>query len=175
MISAVILPNCIFCVVVKQVIGKLKGIIELEDTLVILTSDLDLLGENMIEDNTMKKLRQLSVLDRQQLAVMLITVLAAVIDVLQRQYSRYFSLDITDKLRKETESARANNIDAEEIMGMFSAAAPNATLCFLSCHMRAIKNRTVQYLDSQDDERRDSILRKAVVYGRKQLDRKRKG
>ena len=80
----------------------------------------------MIEDNTMKKLRQLPVLDREQLAVMLITVLAAVIDVLQRQYSRYFSLDITDKLRKETESARANNIDAEEIMGMFSAAAPNS-------------------------------------------------
>jgi len=135
-------------------------------------------GENMIEDNAMMKLRQFPVTDREQLAVMLRTVLAAVIDVLQRQYSMYFSLDINDKLTKETESARAHNIDAEEIMGMFSAAqkrAPKATLCFLSCSMRAIKNRTVQYLDSQDDERRESILRKAVVYGRKQRDRKRKG
>ena len=44
--------------------------------------------------------------ERDQLAVTLRPVLAAVIDVLQRQYSRYFSLDINDKLTKETKSAR---------------------------------------------------------------------
>ena len=53
------------------------------------------------------------------------------LDVLNRQYARYFSMDITEK----TQSARSHNIDAEDIMGLFSAAqkrAPNATLCFLS-------------------------------------------
>ena len=49
-----------------------------------------------------------------------------------------FSLDVTEELKRETESARAHNMDSEEIMGMFSAAkqkAPKATLCFLSCRV----------------------------------------
>ena len=49
---------------------------------------------------------------------------------------------MTAELKKETESARSHNIDAEEVMGMFSAAkqcAPNATLCFLSSRMKAKK------------------------------------
>lgn len=57
--------------------------------------------------------------------------LEAFIQVLERQYAKYFALDITDTLRKEVESARSHNIDAEELMGMFSTAqkkSPNATL-----------------------------------------------
>ena len=59
-----------------------------------------------------------------------------------------------------------HNIDAEEVMGMFSAAqkrAPNATLCYLSAKMRAQKNKTVQYLDSITKERGELILKKAVA------------
>nr|XP_023675021.1 uncharacterized protein LOC111847771 isoform X2 [Paramormyrops kingsleyae] len=81
------------------------------------------------------------------------------------------------KMKQETESARLHNIDAEELMGMFSAAqrrGPSATLCFLSCRMRAIKNRTVKYLHSLDEEKRDKILKKAVSYGRQQRMKRRK-
>ena len=52
-------------------------------------------------------------------------------------------MDLTHKLRTESESARCHNIDAEEIMGIFSAAkerVPNATLCYLSAKIRAQKN-----------------------------------
>ena len=100
----------------------------------------------------------------------------AIVDVLERQYAKYFSLDITEKLREETMSARSHNIDAEEVMGMFSAAqkkSPNATLCFLSCKMRAQKNRTIEYIDSLEKEERERIVKKAVLLGRKQRDRRR--
>ena len=67
--------------------------------------------------------------------------LTAVVTVLERQYDRYFAMDVSKKL-EETESARCHNIDAEEIMGMFSAAkdnAPNATLNYLSwCYLMGI-------------------------------------
>ena len=41
--------------------------------------------------------------------------------------------------------------------------------------MRAIKTKTVDYLDGLEDERRESILKMAVVYGQKQRDRRQKG
>ena len=57
-------------------------------------------------------------------------------------------------------------------MGMFSAAQcshyPNATLCFLSCRMRSKKTLTVANLDSLNDAKRETVLRKAVSFGRKQ-------
>ncbi|KAK9515903.1 hypothetical protein VZT92_026503 [Zoarces viviparus] len=102
--------------------------------------------------------------------------LTAILEVLQRQYSAYFKMDVTEKLKEETRSARSHNIDAEEIMGIFSASqkkAPHATVCFLSCRMRAKKNRTVKYLDGLSTEKKESLLRKAVTYGRKQRDRRR--
>ncbi len=43
---------------------------------------------------------------------------------------------VMEKLKQETTSARSHNMDAEELMGMFSALkkkAPNATICYLSC------------------------------------------
>ncbi|KAK6186847.1 hypothetical protein SNE40_006115 [Patella caerulea] len=95
----------------------------------------------------------------------------AVIDVLERQYKKYFDWEISDELRSQTKSARSHNMDAEEIMGMFSAAkqkATNATVCYLSCKMKAKKNRTVDYLDSLEKEKRDMLLRKAVQFGAKQ-------
>ena len=36
------------------------------------------------------------------------------------------------------------------------------------------KNRTVQYLDSLEESRREDILKKAISYGRKQRDRRKK-
>ena len=43
------------------------------------------------------------------------------VDVLEHQYRKYFDVDITEKLKEETKSANTHNIDAEEVMGMFSA------------------------------------------------------
>ena len=94
--------------------------------------------------------------------------LQAAIDVLERQY---FECDITEKLKAETKSARSHNIDAKEVMGMFSAIkkkSPNATLRFISCKMRALKNRTGDYIDSFDVETGDEMLNKAVLIGRRQ-------
>ncbi|XP_041377106.1 uncharacterized protein LOC121389518 [Gigantopelta aegis] len=99
------------------------------------------------------------------------------IAVLERQYSRYFSIEITEKLREETASTRLHNIDSDEIMEMFSAAkakAPNAILCFLSSQLRACKNKTVVYLDGISEERREIVLKKAVKLGRMQRDQKRR-
>ena len=90
---------------------------------------------------------------------------------MERQYTKYFECEITEQLRKETESARSHNIDAEEIMGMFSATkkkSPNATLCYFSCKMRALKNRTFKYLDNLDKDTRDNVLKKAVLLGQEQ-------
>ena len=165
--------------VVKDVIAQLKEATSLEEcSAPLLTRDTDFLGQKLPEDDsTLDKLRQFQVSDRAQLDTMLKAAMTAVVQVLERQYAKYFSMDVTDKLREEVESARAHNIDAEEIMGMFSAAqqkAPNATLCFLSCRMRAIKNRTVDYLDEMDPTTRDDFLGKAITYGRKQRDQRRK-
>ena len=48
-------------------------------------------------------------------------------------------------------------------MGMFSATktekSPNATLNYISCKMRALKNRTLKYLDNLDKVTRDNVLK----------------
>lgn len=115
--------------------------------------------------------------DQGLLKTMLGSLLEASVVVLERQYARYFQLDITPELEKEAESARCHNMDAEEIMGMFSASqqrAPHATLCYLSCRMRAKKNRTVKYLDSMPGEEREEILKRAVPFGRRQRESRRR-
>lgn len=108
---------------------------------------------------------------------MMTVCLTAAVMVLEKQYSRHFSLDITETLTKETESARLNNIDAEQVMGMFSALkdhALNATLCYISCRIRAQKNGVVDYLDSLSLEKRDRLISLAISMGRKTHLAKRK-
>ena len=74
--------------------------------------------------------------------------------VLERQYKKfkYFDIDLTAKLAEKNKSARSHNIDAEKIMGMFSALekkSRNGTICFPSAKMRAIKKRSVdEYWDT---------------------------
>ncbi|KAK2139856.1 hypothetical protein LSH36_1587g00069 [Paralvinella palmiformis] len=103
--------------------------------------------------------------------------LGAITAVLEKQYKKYFALNISGVLRRETKSAWTHNIDAEEVMGMFSALknkVPSATICYLSSKMRAVKNRTVKYLDKMPKERRELILKKAINFAQKQRQRKRK-
>ena len=73
----------------------------------------------MAPDDTLTKLHQFPV--DSQFNAMMKECLQSVIAVLERQYSKYFDINITAKLREETASARSHNMDAEELMGMFSA------------------------------------------------------
>jgi hypothetical protein len=71
---------------------------------------------------------------------MLTSMLKDILDVLNKQYCTH-AAEI-DALTIPTSGARLHNIDAEEVMGMFSAAisaAPNATIPYVSAKLRAKK------------------------------------
>ena len=140
--------------IVKNVLSVVKSLCEKpEDTLSTTT---DLFGNELAaNDETLIKLKRTPV-DEPLFASTMGACLLKVVEVLERQCKRYFGINVTDELRKETESARCHNIDAEEIMGMFSAAkegAPNATMCYLSSRIRAQKNKVVDYLDNLQSEK----------------------
>ncbi len=102
--------------------------------------------------------------------------ICAVVEILERQYNKYFNLDLTDRLREETKSVCSHNINAEEVMRMFSAAkkrGPNATLCFLSRKMRAQKIHTIAYLNASQKEKREDIVRKTTKLGFEQRQKRR--
>ena len=69
--------------------------------------------------NTLAKLRAIP---HHPQFVAMSSFLQAIIDVLERQYSKYFTLEISEKLWEETASVRCHNIDSEEIMRMISAS-----------------------------------------------------
>ena len=97
-------------------------------------------------------------------------VMAASVTVLERQYKKYFGLDLTERLAEETQSSRSHNMDAEEVMGMFSALqkkSPHATISFLSSKMRAQKNKTVEYIDSLAEYKQKQIIKHAITIARK--------
>lgn len=55
--------------------------------------------------------------------------LRAFIEVLERQYKKYFEGDLSEKLRTETKSIQNHNMDVNEVIGIFSAAQKSTTLC----------------------------------------------
>ena len=121
-------------------------------------------------DETMISLRAV---ESPEFVPLMAVCLKSVIAVIERQYQKYFALEVTETLREEVALARSHNIDSEEIMGMFSAAqakSPNATLCYPSCKMRATKNKTVEI----EPDRCEIILKKAVKFGRLERERKKK-
>ncbi|KAK2140232.1 hypothetical protein LSH36_1428g00020 [Paralvinella palmiformis] len=70
-----------------------------------------------------------------------------------------------------------HNIDAEQIMGMFSAAknnAPNATLNYPSSKIRAQRNAVVDYLDSLNQEKRNKVIQISRTTRRKQRQASRR-
>ena len=100
--------------------------------------------------------------------------LQAIIIVIERQYSRYF----TFKLWQETTSARSHNIDSEEIMGMFNAAQKSHQMQHCASFPQGwehAKKPTLTYLDELLEERGEEVLKKAVRLGRMQRDQKRQG
>ena len=157
--------------VVKAAIAALKE--QLKEPRTVLSATHDLLGGTLdVEgDTALQKLLQQPA-DLESFCDMMTAVMSVTVTVLERQYKKYFEINLTAKLAEETKSARSHNIDAEEIMGMFSALkkkSPNATICFLSAKMRAVKNRTVNdYLDTMDAVKQKSIVGFAITNGRKE-------
>ena len=154
--------------IIKVVITVMKE--EMADPARLLTSTSDFFGD-ALDPNTDTTLNALlkPPVDVERFSRMMKTVISATITVLERQYKVYFDLDVTEKLTLETRSARSHNMDAEEVMGMFSALqkkSPHATICFLSSKMRAQKNRTVDYLDREGTDR-DALIQFATTRGRK--------
>jgi len=154
--------------VVRKVLENLKVAAASPECL--LTADVDFFGNPLVVDSTMSALRYGVASNNRNYLMMMRSCLIAVVEVIDRQYRTYFSWDLDKKLEEETKSARSHNIDAEEMVGMFSAAkkrSPNATLCYLSCRLRAKKNGTVDFLDNLDPAERELVLQKAISFGRK--------
>nr|XP_055059726.1 uncharacterized protein LOC129443265 [Misgurnus anguillicaudatus]XP_055059727.1 uncharacterized protein LOC129443265 [Misgurnus anguillicaudatus]XP_055059728.1 uncharacterized protein LOC129443265 [Misgurnus anguillicaudatus]XP_055059729.1 uncharacterized protein LOC129443265 [Misgurnus anguillicaudatus]XP_055059730.1 uncharacterized protein LOC129443265 [Misgurnus anguillicaudatus]XP_055059731.1 uncharacterized protein LOC129443265 [Misgurnus anguillicaudatus]XP_055059732.1 uncharacterize len=163
--------------IIKETVQNLKD--QLSSPAEFLTRTTDLFGNQLnASDKILEKLQQ-PPKDKVMFTQMMESCLRAVILVLERQYQQYFvdTWTVTEKLKQETASARSHNMDAEELMGMFSALkkkAPNATICYLSCKMRARKNNTVDYLDSLDKKKQELVIRKAVRLGVIQRRKRRK-
>ena len=131
----------------------------------ILSTRTDIFGQEL-EDSPVRSSLQNEPADNALFARMMKACVTAAIDVLERQYKVYFSMEVTDTLMEQTATARTHNIDSEELMGMFSAIqqqTPAATLCYISSKIRAKKNRTVDYLDSLEPRTLDNILKVAVI------------
>ena len=147
-----------------------------ESPLDTLSTNIDFFGNVFMADETLYSLQKKPT-NEQLFALQMKSCLDGIIVVLERQYCKYFTMDIDDELENDTRSARCHNMDSEEIMAMYSAAkshAPNATLCYLSCTIRARKNNTVDYVDSLDAEKKEKLIKLSVTLGQKQHTIKRK-
>lgn len=119
--------------IVKGVISEIRACGE--EPLLILTRADDFLGNSLDTENdlTLKELRtEPGPEDQTTFFVMVEACMSAIVAVLERQYSRYFEMDISDELQKQTESARLHNIDAEEVMcGEGGQKMPLLAFCLL--------------------------------------------
>lgn len=119
-------------------VSSVSQALELENPLSLFNSTKDFFGEDLEDnDSVLNSIRELCPKD--YLSSNISVCLRRTLDALQRQYEHYFKLDITEQLTEETQSARLHNIDAEEVMGMFSAAlhhSPNARVTFSSSKIR---------------------------------------
>ena len=159
---------------VRHVLDNLKVAANSPET--FLTADANLFGNPLVIDSTILVLREGLARDMTKYSMMMKSCLKATIEVIEQQYSKYFTSDIDQKFKEEAELARArsHNRDVEEIIGMISAAkkhSPNATIRFLSCQMNAKKNWTVAFLDSLDDHKKEEVLQKAIPFGCEQRDK----
>ena len=158
-----------------QGIGIIKVVItvmreEMADHARLPASTSDFFGDALDRDtDTTLNARQKPPVDVERFSRMMQTVISTTITVLERQYKVYFYLDVTEKCTRETRSARSHNMDADEVMGLFSALknkSPHATICFLSSKMRVHKNRKVDYLDREAPDR-DALIQFAITRGQK--------
>ena len=160
--------------IIKNVVAAVRK--ACQDPLQLLSRDEDFFGGKMQEDVIWRSVQDLCPRDTET-HDMLMVCISAIMDVINRQYEPYFNLDVTEQLRIETKSVRPHNIDAEEMVGMFSAAkqrAPNSTLCYISSKLRAKKNHTVEFIDAMDAEEREKVVKWSVAMGRKKRQANRR-
>ena len=94
----------------------------------------------------------------------------AIVAVIERQYNNYFLLEMTDQVVEETNTARLHNMDAEEIMGMFSAGkerAKAARVDYLSAKMRAKKKQVLSWLEGKYQNDKQNIINWASKWSTK--------
>ena len=154
--------------VVKGVIERLKD--AAANPMSILTQKTDFFGRELSDSDTTLAELSKEPIDDGLFSSMVCACVTATVVVLERRYKRYFETPITDNMRTQTQSARTHNMDAEEIMGMYSAGsdkAKNATVGFLSSKMRARKNKVVPRLDDMNAESRDIVIRWSINRARK--------
>ena len=101
----------------------LSTIRDCSEDLLVFDRELDFFVDPFDEDDEALQVLRVCPADPVQLiGSMFVSGLEAIIMVLERQFARYFVMDLDDVLRKETESARARNINADEVVGLFSVA-----------------------------------------------------
>lgn len=153
---------------VKEVLQRLKAV---DDPLVLLSCSADLFGDRLQD-----RLRY-TCSDPNKLQQVLRALVDAVIQVIERQYAEFLDQEPDDAFRQQTKSARTSNIDAEELVGMFSAAqgrAPSGTMELHASKIKATKNKTVEYLDGMCQQTRDALVMKAVSIGKRHRQRRKR-
>ena len=95
---------------------------EMADHARLLAATSDFFGDGLDHDTdtTLNGLLKPPV-DDERSSRMMQTLISATITVFGGQYKVYFYLDVTEKLTRVPRSARSHNMDAEEVMGLFSA------------------------------------------------------
>ena len=91
---------------VKELVETLKQMRQNSFLIISLTKEI---FQQDLALNSVVKLKALPSYPR--FPAMMKSCLQTVVDVLQRHYAKYFSLDIDEKLRKDTASVRLHNID----------------------------------------------------------------
>ena len=81
--------------IVKEVVASAKTMVD--NPAAILETTTNFFGDALVVNDILAKLR--AVPTKEQFVPMMRACLVAVIQVLERQYERYFSLDITEMLR----------------------------------------------------------------------------
>ncbi|QQP58183.1 Uncharacterized protein FKW44_003417, partial [Caligus rogercresseyi] len=144
---------------IKEVILNMKKTLEMPGQLIKSTKDL--FGENIPLDSTIQSLHQRKILCADIFEEYISQCIYSIISVLEKQYHKFVSIDITKKFSEETASARLHNMDAEELIGMFSQLkkkSPRSTIDYISCKMRAAKNCTFDFINNKNLETQDTFI-----------------
>ena len=106
--------------IVRDVVNSLKNVTG--NPLDLLNAKEDFFGQTLDDSySILSSLRKVPE-NKELFSLLMSDSIRAVIDVLERQYKKYFEMDLTQSLIEETKSACSHNMDSEEIMGMFSSA-----------------------------------------------------
>ncbi|ELT87136.1 hypothetical protein CAPTEDRAFT_189537 [Capitella teleta] len=157
--------------IVKQAIETMTD--WAESPLQVLQTERDCFGKEIMRDDITRSML-LPPVNKELFREYMSACCLAINDVLNLQYKRYFNMEISEKLLDQTRSARSHNMDAEEIMGMITAAqdrAPNASMCFVSSKICAQKNQTMRYLENRPDLH--CLIKKSIKLGRCHRQRKK--